>query len=67
MNQVKSTDPDLQKWLDAGKGGAPMPDIPQMAAIWDPLGKAEAAIIGGADVPSTLAAAAKTITDQINK
>jgi arabinogalactan oligomer/maltooligosaccharide transport system substrate-binding protein len=67
MDQVKASDPDLQKWLDAGKGGAVLPAIPQMAAIWDPFGKAEAAIIGGADVPSTLAAAAKTITDQINK
>jgi arabinogalactan oligomer/maltooligosaccharide transport system substrate-binding protein len=67
LDQVKATDPDLQKWMDAGKGGAVLPAIPQMAAIWDPFGKAEAAIIGGADVPSTLAAAAKTISDQINK
>ena len=57
----------MQKWLDAGKGGVVLPAIPQMAAIWDPFGKAEAAIIGGADVPSTLAAAAKTINDQISK
>jgi arabinogalactan oligomer / maltooligosaccharide transport system substrate-binding protein len=67
LDQVKATDPDLQKFMDAGKGGAVLPAIPQMAAIWDPFGKAEAAIIGGADVPSTLAAAAKTISDQINK
>lgn len=67
LDQVKSSDPDVEKWLNAGKGGAILPAIPQMAAIWDPLGKAEAAIIGGADVDSTLAAAAKAITDQINK
>jgi arabinogalactan oligomer/maltooligosaccharide transport system substrate-binding protein len=67
LDQVKAGDPDLQKFMDAGKGGAVLPAIPQMAAIWDPFGKAEAAIIGGADVPTTLAAAAKTITDQINK
>ncbi|HKS99113.1 MAG TPA: maltose ABC transporter substrate-binding protein, partial [Rugosimonospora sp.] len=54
LDQVKSGDPDVQKFLDAGKGGAVLPAIPQMAAIWDPFGKAEAAIIGGADVPSTL-------------
>jgi len=67
LNQVEATDPDVQKFLDAGKGGAVLPAIPQMAAIWDPLGKAEAAIVGGADVSSTLAATAKTITDSINK
>jgi arabinogalactan oligomer / maltooligosaccharide transport system substrate-binding protein len=67
LDQVKSTDPDIQKWLDAGKGGAVLPAIPAMAAVWDPFGKAEAAIIGGADVTSTLTAAAKTITDAINK
>jgi len=42
-----------------------LPAIPEMAAIWDPFGKAEAAIIGGADVTSTVAAAAKTISGQI--
>ncbi len=67
LEQVKGTDADIQKWLDAGKGGAVLPAIPAMAAVWDPFGKAEAAIIGGADVQSTLDAAAKTITDAINK
>jgi arabinogalactan oligomer / maltooligosaccharide transport system substrate-binding protein len=42
-----------------------MPNIPQMAAVWDPFGKAEAAIIGGADVKSTLDAAQKAITTAI--
>jgi len=67
LEQVKSSDADIQKWLDAGKGGAVLPAIPAMAAVWDPFGKAEAAIIGGADVQSTLDSAAKTITDAINK
>jgi len=67
LDKVKATDPDIQKWLDAGKGGAVLPAIPAMAAVWDPFGKAEAAIIGGADVQSTLDSAAKTITDAINK
>lgn len=67
LDQVKSSDPDLAKFQEAGKNGAVLPAIPQMAAIWDPLGKAEAAIIGGADVTTTLTAAAKTISDQINK
>ena len=42
-----------------------MPAIPDMATVWDPLGKAQAAIIGGADPTSTTAAAAKTISSQI--
>jgi len=67
LDQVKASDPDIQKWLDAGKGGAVLPAIPAMAAVWDPFGKAEAAIIGGADVQSTLDSAAKTITAAINK
>jgi arabinogalactan oligomer/maltooligosaccharide transport system substrate-binding protein len=67
FDQVKTADPDLDKFMAAGKGGAVLPAIPQMAAIWDPFGKAEAAIIGGADPATTLAAAAKTITASINK
>lgn len=67
LDQVKGSDPDIQKWLDAGKGGAVLPAIPAMAAVWDPFGKAEAAIIGGADVQTTLTAAGKAITEAINK
>jgi arabinogalactan oligomer/maltooligosaccharide transport system substrate-binding protein len=67
LTQVEGTDPDIQKWFDASKTGTPMPNISAMAAIWDPLGKAEAAIIGGANVSKTLAAASKAITDAINK
>lgn len=67
LDQVKASDPDIQKWLDAGKGGAVLPAIPAMAAVWDPFGKAESAIVGGADVPSTLTATGKAITEAINK
>jgi arabinogalactan oligomer/maltooligosaccharide transport system substrate-binding protein len=65
LDQVKATEPNMAKVLDAGKGGDIMPAIPAMATVWDPLGKAEAAIIGGAAVPSTVAAAAKNIQSQI--
>src|SRR5262249_10935407 len=67
LTQVEATDPDIQKWFTAGQGGTPMPNISQMAAVWDPLGKAEAAIIGGANVATTLAAANNAITTAINK
>jgi arabinogalactan oligomer / maltooligosaccharide transport system substrate-binding protein len=65
LDQVKGSDADLAKFLEAGKDGAVLPAIPEMAAIWDPFGKAEAAIIGGANVESTVGAAAKTISAQI--
>jgi arabinogalactan oligomer/maltooligosaccharide transport system substrate-binding protein len=65
LDAVKGNDPDLAKFLEAGKVGQPMPSIPEMATIWDPLGKAEAAIIGGANVQTTVDAAAKTISGQI--
>lgn len=67
LEQVKSTDPDAQKFLQAGANGAILPAIPEMAAIWDPFGKAEAAIVSGEDPAATLAGAAKTISDQITK
>jgi arabinogalactan oligomer/maltooligosaccharide transport system substrate-binding protein len=65
LDSVKSGDPDAQKFLDAGRNGVILPAIPAMAAVWDPFGKAEAAIVGGADVPSTVQAAGKSISDQI--
>jgi arabinogalactan oligomer/maltooligosaccharide transport system substrate-binding protein len=61
FDQVKGSDPDLQKFVDAGKNGIPLPAIPEMAAIWDPFGKAEAAVIGGADPTKTITGAGKTI------
>ncbi|MEU4777641.1 maltose ABC transporter substrate-binding protein [Micromonospora sp. NPDC023633] len=65
LDQVKGTDPDLAKFQEAGKNGQVLPAIPAMAAIWDPFGKAEAAIIGGADPAKTITAAGKTISGQI--
>jgi arabinogalactan oligomer/maltooligosaccharide transport system substrate-binding protein len=65
LDEVKSTDPDLQKFIDAGKDGAVLPAIPEMAAIWDPFGKAEAAVVGGANPAATITAASKTISAQL--
>jgi arabinogalactan oligomer/maltooligosaccharide transport system substrate-binding protein len=65
LDAVKAGDPDAQKFLDAGRNGAILPAIPEMAAIWDPFGKAEAAVISGADVSSTWQAAAKAIGEKI--
>ncbi|MCO1595212.1 maltose ABC transporter substrate-binding protein [Micromonospora sp. RHAY321] len=65
LDQVKGSDPDLAKFQEAGRNGQVLPAIPAMAAIWDPFGKAEAAVIGGADPSSTITAAGKTISGQI--
>ena len=65
FDQVKGKDADLEKFVTAGKDGLPLPAVPEMAAIWDPFGKAEAAVVGGADPTTTITAAGKTISAAI--
>jgi len=38
--RAKSSDPILAQFGTAGKGGVPMPNIPQMASVWSDLGAA---------------------------
>lgn len=64
---VSKSDADIPKLSAAGKNGLILPSIPAMAAVWDPFGKAEAAIIGGADPTKTIAGAASTIKTAIAK
>jgi arabinogalactan oligomer/maltooligosaccharide transport system substrate-binding protein len=64
-DQVKGADPDLAKFVEAGKNAVPLPAIPEMASVWDPFSKAESAVVGGADPKTALTAAAKTISGQI--
>ncbi len=61
FNTEVAKDPVLAKVADAGKNGDIMPANPEMASVWDPFGKAQAAVIGGADPASTTAAAAAAI------
>ena len=63
--EVSKRDPDMARILAAGKDGDIMPAIPEMATVWDPLGKAQAATVGGAAPASTVGAAAKAIEGQI--
>lgn len=63
--QVSKDDPDVGKFIDAGADGKPMPAIPEMDAIWDPFGKAQAAVIGGADPEKAVDSAAETISEEI--
>jgi arabinogalactan oligomer/maltooligosaccharide transport system substrate-binding protein len=65
LDQVKATDPDIEKFQAASQGGTILPAIPEMGQVWGPFGVAEAAIIKGEDPAATLQAAAKAIRDGI--
>ena len=65
FEEVSKKDPDMAKILEAGKNGDIMPAIPEMATVWDPLGKAQSATVGGASPTSTVKAAANAIEGQI--
>jgi arabinogalactan oligomer/maltooligosaccharide transport system substrate-binding protein len=67
VDQVKGGDPDLAKFQAASQGGTILPAIPEMGQVWGPFGVAEAALVGGSDVKSTLDSAAKAIRDGIAK
>ncbi|WP_205843695.1 sugar ABC transporter substrate-binding protein [Nakamurella deserti] len=56
-----AADPVLADVAEAGKNGDILPAIPEMASVWDPFGKAQAAVIGGADPATTTEAAAQAI------
>ena len=62
---VSAEDKDLAGFSEAGKGAPAMPNIPQMAAVWQPLGQATADIIGGADPAERLKAAQEEIVANI--
>ncbi|MEJ5867376.1 extracellular solute-binding protein [Pseudokineococcus sp. 5B2Z-1] len=61
-----AADPQLQAYLDAANAGEPMPSIPQMGAVFEPLGQAYSAIIGGADGAETMVQAGDTIRAAIS-
>ena len=55
--QVSADNPDIEAWGQAAEGGTPMPNIPQMNAVWGPLGKATADIVNGNDPAERMATA----------
>lgn len=61
LEEVKAADADAGKFMDAGKDGMPMPAIPEMQAVWEPFGIAEAGVVKGGDPAKAAAAAQKTI------
>ncbi|GAB2694968.1 sugar ABC transporter substrate-binding protein [Thalassiella azotivora] len=65
LQEISASDPDTAAFAQAAEGGQILPAIPQMAAIWEPLGKAQSAIVGGADPASTMTTAGTTIAEQL--
>lgn len=65
FDKVSADNADLAGFAKAGKGGYILPAIPAMSAVWDPFGKAQAAVLNGEDPKKAVEAAAKTITEAI--
>lgn len=63
--QEQVDDPDLAVFTEAANGAAPMPAIPAMASVWEPLGKAYSAIVSGKDPVATIKSAGDTINKAI--
>ncbi|WP_017625231.1 sugar ABC transporter substrate-binding protein [Nocardiopsis chromatogenes] len=62
---AEADDPDLAAMMEAAEQAEPMPAIPEMSAVWDPFGKAQAAVIGGEDPADAVASAEQAISEQI--
>jgi arabinogalactan oligomer / maltooligosaccharide transport system substrate-binding protein len=58
---VAADNPNVETFATAAEGGDPMPAIPPMQAVFEPLGQAYAAIVGGADPAETMRTTAETI------
>jgi len=63
--KLRSSNPDMVTFFDIANNATPMPSIPKMAEIWQPLGQAEANIINGKDASSEMQAAGKSIKDAL--
>lgn len=61
LEEISAVDPDAKITAEAAAAGLPMPALPAMAAVFAPLGQAEAAIVGGADPAQTMTEAGQTI------
>lgn len=59
---LEASDPNMVTFMNLAADNAdPMPAIPEMAAVWGPLGKAYANIVGGADPTTTIQSAGDEI------
>ena len=65
QEKLLADNPELVEIARYAEDAEPMPSIPAMSAVWGPLGKAQAAIGGGADPESTMVSAGEAIATQI--
>lgn len=65
LDTVSAEDEDIEAWSAAGEGASPMPNIPAMNAVWQPLGQATADIVSGDDAADRLASAREEIVANI--
>jgi arabinogalactan oligomer/maltooligosaccharide transport system substrate-binding protein len=65
LNQIAQQYPDMAKIAEAAQNATAMPAIPEMNAIWGPLGQAQASVVDGADPHATFTAAATAIRNAI--
>ena len=67
-DKVSAANPDVKAWFEAGKEGKPMPNIPAMNSVWEPMGLAIADVISGKAQPQArFTAAQKEIVANIAK
>ena len=62
---IAADNPDIAVFAEAAEAFQPMPAIPAMSAVWEPLGQAYAAIVGGADPTETMTQTGDTINAAI--
>jgi arabinogalactan oligomer/maltooligosaccharide transport system substrate-binding protein len=64
-SEVAKSDSDVRGFFAAGKNAQVLPQIPAMDSVYDVLGKAEAAIVGGANPRSTMTEAGQQIRKSV--
>lgn len=65
--QFAADNPDLEGFAEAGEHAVVMPNIPEMNAVWEPLGRAQAnAIDGSADGEEAATNAADSIRSELD-
>ncbi|OMG26445.1 maltose ABC transporter substrate-binding protein [Actinomyces naeslundii] len=63
--KLKTERPDMVAFAELSAKADPMPAIPAMSSVWEPLGRAQANIVAGADPASTMTGVGKTIKTSI--
>lgn len=64
--KLKAEQPDMVAFVDLSSEADPMPAIPAMSSVWEPLGRAQANIVAGADPASTMTGVGETIKASID-